>query len=175
MVDGLIRRSLDIGAVHQPLDWPEGAEAPQYLRLGDQEILLVLPSDHRLASVGRIEREDLLDEPVLGIPQELAPRFAEHVIRALFGVYPHPRAVDLPQAIDRDSRFRMVADGVGISGIAVPVTAEPPSDRDGVVFRRVTDPPPLIEYGLVWFDVNGSQATTSFIEAARSLQPAGSA
>jgi DNA-binding transcriptional LysR family regulator len=169
MVDALLRRSLDVGAAHQPIDWPEVAETPRYLRLGDQEVLIVLPADHPLTRVGRIDRDDLLEERVIGTPQDLAPKFAQHVTRILFGVYPHPHAIDVPGAIDRDSRFRMVAEGKGLAGIAIPANTDPPSDRDGVVFRRVADPPALIEYGLFWFDVNASQATESFIEVARSL------
>jgi DNA-binding transcriptional LysR family regulator len=170
MVEALLRRSWDIGAIHQPLDWPEGAETARYLRLGEQEVLIVLPADHPLAALDRIDRDDLLRERVIGVPRDLAPRFAEHVTRTLFGVFPHPRAIEVPEAIDRDSRFRMVAEGKGLAGIAVPASAELPPVRDGVVFRRVADPPPLIEYGLVWFDVNASPATQSFIEVARSLQ-----
>jgi DNA-binding transcriptional LysR family regulator len=170
MVEALLRRSLDVGAAHQPLDWPDGAEPPRYLPLGEQEVLVVLPSRHPLASVGPIDRADLLKEQVIGIPHDLAPKFAQSVIRKLFGVYPHPRSLDSPEAIDRDSRFRMVAEGKGLAGIAVPASPDLPPDRDDIVFRRVSDPPALIEYGLVWFDVNASPATRSFIEVARGLR-----
>jgi LysR family transcriptional regulator, benzoate and cis,cis-muconate-responsive activator of ben and cat genes len=175
IVESLIRRTLDMAVAHQPLDWPGGQEAPRYLRLGDQEVLVVLPALHPLARHERIERDDLLLERIIGVPQDLAPTFAEHVTRTLFGVYPHPHAVDIPEAVDRDSRFRLVAQGQGLAGIAVPARAGIPPDRGDVVFRRVADPPALIEYGLFWVDVNASQATRSFVEVAGELQDADAA
>jgi DNA-binding transcriptional LysR family regulator len=175
IVESLLRRTLDVAVAHQPLDWPEGSEAVHYLRLGDQEVLIVLPAGHQLARQAHIERGDLLAEQVIGIPQDLAPKFTEHVIRTLFGVYPHPRTIDVPEAVDRDSRFRMVAEGKGLAGIAVPAHSESPPDRDDIVFRRVADPPALIEYGMFWLDVNASRATQSFVEVARELRDADAA
>lgn len=173
LVDSLTRRTLDLGVAHPPFDWPDDSEPPQYLRLGDQELLVVLPAGHRLASQERIRREDLLTEQVLGIPQDLAPKFTAHAIRVMFGVFPHPRSVDLPEAVDRDTRFRLVAENKGLGGIAVPANSDPPPDRDGVVFRRVDDPPALIEYGLVWLEINASPTTRSLVEMARASRGAG--
>jgi DNA-binding transcriptional LysR family regulator len=172
LVESLTRRSIDVGVAHQPLDWPEDTDRPRYLRLGEQEMLMVLPSDHRLASHDRIRREDLLKERVIGIPQDLAPKFTKHAIRVLFGVFPHPLATEVPEAVDRDARFRLVAEGKGLAGIAVPANSELQPDRDGVVFRRVADPPALIEYGLVWLEVNASPTTLSLVEIARELRGA---
>jgi len=170
IVDSLIRRTLDLGVVHPPLDWPNDAEPPGYVKLGTQEVLLVIPAGHPLAAQERVERAALLDEPVIGIPQDLAPKFTKRLIRDLFGVFPHPRSMDLPEAVDRDARFRLVAEGRGITGIALPANAEFPRDRDGVVFRRVAGRPTLIEYGLAWLEVNASPSTLSFVEVARELQ-----
>jgi DNA-binding transcriptional LysR family regulator len=169
MVDSLIRRTLDLGAAHQPLEWPEDMAPPRYLRLGHQEVLIVLPEGHRLASQARLKREDLLEEPVIATPRDVTPKFSEHVSRVLFGVYPHPRAVEVPDAVDRDTRFRLVAEGKGLAGMAVPANSELPPDRGRVAFRRVADPPALIEYGLMWLDVNACPATRSFIQVARAL------
>jgi DNA-binding transcriptional LysR family regulator len=170
MVDSLVRRTLDVGSAHQPLEWPEEGESPRYLRLGYQEVLIVLPEGHRLASQARLKRQDLLEERVIATPRDVTPKFSEHVTRVMFGVYPHPRAVEVPDAVDRDTRFRLVAEGKGLAGLALPANSELPPDRGGVAFRRVADPPALVEYGLVWLDVNAGPATRSFIEVAQALR-----
>lgn len=172
LVESLTRRTLDVGVAHPPFDWPDDAEQLQYLRLGDHEMLVVLPARHPLAVQKRVAREALLEEPVIAIPRDLAPAFTEHATRVFFGVYPHPRAMEVPDAIDRTTRFRLAAEGRGIAAIAVPAGSDPPPDRDDVVFRRLADPPPLIEYGLVWLEVNASATTDSFIEIAQeSAEP----
>ena len=39
----------------------------------------------------------------------------------------------------------------------------------GVVYRRVADPSPTIEYGLLWFDDSPSPAVPAFLELAREI------
>jgi DNA-binding transcriptional LysR family regulator len=167
MLQALSARTLDVAMVHQPYEWLDEAEAPDYVRLGNGELLIVLPVGHALARHEHVAREQLLEEPFVHSPDGLWPRFVESMHRTLFGVARHPRPVVVPDAIDPDSRVRLVAEGQGFTAISVPAGSDLPSTRDGVVFRRLQDPPALIEYGLAWLETNASPVTRSFVELGR--------
>jgi len=95
---------------------------------------------------------------------------SRHLSRVLFGLGRHPLAVEIPGALDHDSRLRLVAEGRGLATIAVPATSELPPTREGVVYRRLEDPPALVEFGLVWLDTNASPTTLGFVDIARELR-----
>src|SRR5437870_1482036 len=65
-IDALTRRALDAAIVFAPFESPEGL---RYLRLDRLELSVVLPTSHRLASLERVPRSELLKEPILEGPR----------------------------------------------------------------------------------------------------------
>jgi DNA-binding transcriptional LysR family regulator len=160
-VAALNRHELDITFAYVPF---ESERTARYLRMGWIELGLAIPEDHRLADVGRVARGDFLDEPFLVGPRSANPPLADHVYRSLFGKADPPNPVALN---DVGGRFRLVAEGVGITPVSIPTeTAQP---IPGVVFRRIEEPVPTIEYGLLWFDDHGSPGLDALLEIAREV------
>jgi DNA-binding transcriptional LysR family regulator len=158
----LNRRALDVAFTCLPF---ESQKTPRFLRLGTIELVLALPESHRLAAAEHVPRDDLLTEPFLIGPRSISPPLFDHVHRSLFGEVDHPNAVEISDV--GTARFRLVAAGVGISPVAVPMETLLPFP--GVVYRRVEDPAPTIEYGLVWFDDHVSPALPAFLAVAREI------
>jgi DNA-binding transcriptional LysR family regulator len=158
----LDRRILDVAFAYLPF----GSErTPRFLRLGSNDLVLALPEHHRLAAAERIPRHELLKEPFLIGPRSINPPLFDHIHRSLIGRVDHPNAVEISDV--GTARFRLVAAGVGITPVALPTETLLPIP--GIVYRRVEDPAPTIEYGLVWFDEHPSSALPAFLELAREV------
>jgi DNA-binding transcriptional LysR family regulator len=158
----LNRRSIDVAFAYLPL---ESEETPRFLRLGANDLLLALPEHHRLAAAERIPREEILKEPLLIGPRSINPPLVDHILRSLIGRTEHPNTVEISDV--GAARFRLVAEGVGITPVALPT--ESLLAIPGIVYRRVEDPAPTIEYGLVWFDEHPSPALPAFLDLARAI------
>jgi len=160
-IAALVRRELDVAFTYMPF---VAEESPRYLRVGPVELIMALPSDHALAACSRISRTELARETLLLGPSNVNRPLADHVFRSLFGQTEPPRSVDLDDF--GPSRFQLVAEGRGITPVAVPLEPLPPVP--GVTYRRVEDPPPTFEYGFVWFDDRRSPALSEFLDVARA-------
>jgi DNA-binding transcriptional LysR family regulator len=162
--DLLSRGELDAAVVHAPSDWPR---TPRYLRLGTHEMIIMLPAGHSLASLERIPRVRLLEERFLDWPRSLNPRLLDHVHREVFGVPQHPNRIEVADAVDAGSRALLVAQGMGIAVDALHVPSGDLPTKPAVVYRRIEDPPPLIEHGLIWFEEELSPVASSLVDVAR--------
>jgi len=158
----LNRRALDVVYAYLPFDSPR---TPRYLRLGVIEHLLAIPERHRLASMEWVPREELVNERFVIGSKGLNPPAAEEVFRSLFGTSLPPNPVETSDA--GTNRFKPVSEGVGIGVVGFPMEALLPIR--GVVYRRVADPSPTIEYGFLWFDDSPSPALPAFVEFAREI------
>lgn len=158
----LVRRSLDAVFVFRPF---EAEEEPSYLPLGHAEVLLAVPSDHRLAELERIPRDGLIWETLLISPRSANPHVADHVFGSLFGTVDHPNTVEVTDV--GAERLQHVADGRGLTLVAIPMERLHPVP--GVVYRRVEDPVPTIEYGLAWFEEPRRDGLAVFLDLAREL------
>jgi DNA-binding transcriptional LysR family regulator len=165
-LDAMTRHELDVAIVLVPFDRPDSM---RYLKLGDVELQLAVPEEHRLATLERVPRTELLREPFLDWPRSMNPPLIDALHRSLFGDATHPDAVELADVMEV-SRLLAVAEGRGIAVALFPSVAELQIPR--VVFRPM-DPPPHLEYGIAWLDNNASTFMASFVDLARDLtQPA---
>lgn len=128
-------------------------------------MVMAIPEHHRLAQRDRIPRAEILKEPFLMGPRSVNPPLADMVHRALLGRIDHPNTVDISDI--GSSRFRLVADGVGLTPVAVPTETLLPIQ--GVVYRRVEEPAPTLEYGLLWFEDYVQPALAAFLAIAREI------
>lgn len=158
----LNRRALDVAFVYEPF---ESEKTPRFLRLGTIDLVLALPEHHRLSSLARIPRDELLKEPFLMGPRSINPPLSDHIHRALIGRVDHPHTIEIADV--GAARFRLVAEELGISPVALPTETLLPIQ--GVVYRRVEDPAPAFDYGLVWFDEHPSPALPAFLDLAREI------
>jgi DNA-binding transcriptional LysR family regulator len=166
-VDALRRRVVDLAFVTGPITMPRGS---RYLRVGALELLVVMREAHPLAALDRIPRRELLDTPFVTWARAFNPELMDHIHRSLFGEGPHPALVEASD-LTQTTRLSLVARDDELAGIALP------SDIDlgvpGLVYRRVEEPAPAIEYGIVWLENAASPAVPHFVQLARELAAAG--
>ena len=159
-IDELLRRRIDVAIVFAPYDAPDHV---RYLRLGAVEALIAVPSRHPLAKIDRIPRSALLSETFFAFPRHLNPPLVDHLRTSLFGGVEHPRLVEVAENTDL---LMHVGAGEGIAAVD-PSLVE--LEISNVAFRRLEDPAPEFDYGLVWLDSAISPFLTWFLELAREV------
>lgn len=157
----LQRRDVDLGFVSFPFEPINGLSL---LSAGTLELMIALSERHRLASRKRIARSDLLEEPFLTWPRTFSPPLMDHIHRSLFGNHEHPSLIESPD-LNQAGRLTRLARSDRLLGLGLPAEAE--LRIPGLVHRRVEDPVPLIDYGLVWFEDHDSPFATAFIDTLR--------
>src|SRR5439155_3034555 len=119
-IEELARRALDVAIVIAPFDRPE---ALRYLRLGNEELLLAIPEGHRLASLERVPRSELVNETFLDWPRGTNPPLTDHLHRSVFGDG-EPAAVSDTSHMDQLSMLLAVAEAKGIAVAMFPSVAD---------------------------------------------------
>jgi DNA-binding transcriptional LysR family regulator len=160
-LEALERRILDVAIVLTPFDAPEGS---RFLRVGSSELLVAMPAGHRLASLERIPRAELLAEPFLLGARTLNPMLVDHLHGLLFGEE-HPRIVEMVETSETNMLLQVAAN----RGLAVVWASVAELGIRGVVTRPFEEPAPELEYGLVWFDTHASPHVLEFVDFAREV------
>ena len=152
---------VDLAFVSLPFEPIDGLSL---LPTGTLEIMIALSEPHRLASNERIPRRELLTEQFLTLPRTFNPTLMDHIHRSLFGDRKHPSLVEVPD-LSEITRLARLAHSEQLIGLGLPAEAD--LRIPGLVHRRVEDPVPVVEYGLVWLDQYASPFATRFIESVR--------
>jgi DNA-binding transcriptional LysR family regulator len=129
-----------------------------------EEVLLALPSGHRLARRrGRVDRAEIAGEPVVFWPRENGPGQYDAISGQVWpgGV---PRIVR--EEPEDEQLMRAVAEGAGLA--AVPEHRARVLRTRGVVLRRLTDPVPRIDLGLARRAGPVSPVVEAFFDLAAS-------
>lgn len=161
-VEALIRRAVDVAFVSQPFDVGPGLS---YRPVATLELLVMVREGHPLASLERIPREAVLNEPFVTWPRSVNPLLMDHVNDVLFGGT-HPDAVEVCD-VTQGSRIAQVIRGVAPAAIGLPEEAE--LRVPGVVYRRMEEPSPIVEYGIAWPDATVTPFVRAFIDVAGEL------
>ena len=88
----------------------------------------------------------------------------DHIHRTLFGDREHSSLIEVPD-LNQATRLARLASSEGMVGLGLPAEAE--LRIPGLSHRRVEDPVPLVEHGLVWFDEHASPFAVRFIDSVR--------
>jgi DNA-binding transcriptional LysR family regulator len=147
---------IDIGFVRGELTAPDLG----LIRCGDVEIGVVVPSGHPLACKSEVTREEIIDEPIVFWPRDIAPELYDGTIRPIW-TDSAPRIVsEEPEA---EQVVQQVANGVGISvleraratriapeGVVVIPLVDPPRIAISLAWRR-DDPSPAVRELIRWW------------------------
>jgi DNA-binding transcriptional LysR family regulator len=166
-LDALRRRAVDVAFVTKPTTMPRGS---RYLRVGRQELLVVMREGHPLAAVDRIPRRELLATPFVTWARGFNPDLMGRIHRSLFGETPHPALVEAHD-LTQTTRLLLVVRNEELVGIGLPSDTE--LGIPGLVFRHVEEPVPTIEYGIVWLENATSPAVPQFVQVTRECAAAG--
>jgi DNA-binding transcriptional LysR family regulator len=157
--------SLDLGFVRLPADLP-GVE---HRVIDEEELVCVLPSDHRLARDERIDVRDLAEEPFVSFPAQTGSSLRDVTLETCERAGYHPRIVQ--EAPDSYTILALVAMGVGVT---LTLTSCMHIQQTGLVYRPLAGPPVVLQAALAWRTDNPSAALRSVLEvAAEALPPPG--
>jgi DNA-binding transcriptional LysR family regulator len=127
---------------------------------GGVEIGVVVADSHPLAHRSEVDKEEILDEPIVIWPREIAPELYDQTIRPIWA-NGAPRIVSIET--DAEQVIEQVANGVGISvlerdraariapeGVVVIPLVDPPRLPISLAWRR-DDPSPAVRELLRWW------------------------
>lgn len=162
-LDALRRRTVDVAFVTKPVTLPADA---RYLRVGVQELLIVLPERHRLAALDPLPRSELLTTPFVMWPMGFNPELMTYIHRSLFGDGGPPSLVETAD-LSQTTLLSIVAQSDDQAGIALPSDME--LNVPGLVYRRVEEPVPVLESGLVWLEPDAPPLVPELVRVAREF------
>jgi DNA-binding transcriptional LysR family regulator len=127
-----------------------------------ESLLLVLPEDHSLARIRKLQWQHLQGLPWVMISRQEAPAFRDHFSKLIES---HGLAVQIAQESDTvQSVLIMVAAGIGASMVtqrAKNLIAA------GVVFRKLPQPQPVVHYAFAYRTGQDSPTLDKFLALLR--------
>lgn len=147
-----------------PLTTEEGARPLQRLSLGSEAMVLALPEASPLAAARRIVIRDVLAEPLVIFPREIAPSLFDALLAHYHRHAVAPRIVQ--QAIQMQTIVNLVSAGLGVAWVPQAMTQ---LQRPGVAYRALPAAmqAPRAETSLVWLD-DAAPAVLRFVEYVRA-------
>ena len=161
-VVALIAGRIQVGFLRVPASFSdEDIEIQSFIQ---EPLIAVLPEAHPLSELSQVPLAALAKEPFITPAQAREPGYYEQ----LFNVCEHSGFVpEVAQEVtELQVGLRLVAAGVGLSLV-------PASVRDlkttGVVYRKLTEPPPRIELSIAWLRDNKHPALLTFLDVCEEI------
>jgi DNA-binding transcriptional LysR family regulator len=154
----LAEGSIDLGLLHPPL----GERDLDSLELASEELVLAVPSTHRLATSKRVRLEHLEGEPFLIAPRSVGPHIYDQVVGACRKAGFSPDIVQ--EATPMTTLIGLVAAGVGIGLVTKSLQV---IRRPGVAYRRIDGNPVRLPFAAAWRSGQTSPVVRRFIDMLR--------
>lgn len=157
--EGLRAGRLDAGLVyHLP---PERSDLKAFA-LGKEEIQLVVPRHHPLATRDSVSLKELREEAFVFCPRSVSPPFHDKLLDACRKHHFEPRIIQ--EAHTDHAIISLVAAGAGLTFCIASARSSKPRD---VEFLRVRDLGLVFQLSLIWSAKNHSPALANFLHTAR--------
>ena len=154
--------SLDLGFVRLPVTQP-GVESRVIFK---EELICALPADHPLAKCKRIQVEALAAEPFVSFPPNCGSTLRDAAQRLCESAGFNPRVVQ--DAPDSYTILALVAAGVGVT---LTLTSCQHIQQNGLVYRPLVKPGPVLQAALAWRSDNPSAALQAVLAVAQDALP----
>ncbi len=155
-IEAIQAHRLDIGLIRPPVVVSESLVMQV---IGQEPLVVVLPSTHRLAKRRKIALETLAGEPFLQVPRHVAPGFYDQFLNIC------AQAGFLPQIVQEarttQTIVSLVAVGMGVSIVPASLRS---LQRTGVVYRPLEGPAPTTELAVLWRPDDENSALHRFLE-----------
>ncbi len=160
LVEGLREGRLDVGFLALPID----AENLSVHLIRREPFSVALRANHPLARGQWVSLEALADEPLIWFQRKRNPPFYDYHLNVFrrAGL----RAEVLEDADDRGAALSLVAQGCGFAFVSQSLTA---IRRQGVVYRRLRPPSPLLEIAVACRQEDSPPRALAFVEMVREL------
>jgi LysR family hca operon transcriptional activator len=161
LADGLMRGKIDLAFLRHERNAP----GIVFTSLIDEPLIVLMPVDHRLAVHDAIAAEDIVGEPLVGVPQDKSP-----ALRAVTDAYGAKLGIDLTPDHYVDNLSMAMSLVASTRGIALmPLYARnllPPT----VVSRPLAGVPPTIDLSLGYNEANTSPLLKTIVSRIGDLK-----
>ncbi|MFB7662881.1 LysR family transcriptional regulator [Kitasatospora sp. NPDC056138] len=156
---GLLRSgAVDAAFVRETSRSPE----IESLLLAEEELVVVLPRGHHLASAVRLAPQALRGEPVAMWPRRLAPELHDRIVEQIWGA-------SVPQIVQEEPDYEnlclFVAGGEALAVMDRRVALR--YSPSGTVVRRFTSPVPTTKIAIAWRSAEQEPVVRRFVSVAR--------
>lgn len=131
-------------------------------KVAEESLMVAVPASHRLARQETLRLGELDGEPFILFPHQPESNYAEYVVRLCNDAGFDPRIVQKTGEIQ--TAISLVDAGIGVS--IVPAAAEN-IHREGVVYRPIAAPSPIIELTMGYREFDPSPVLPHFLDIAR--------
>ncbi|MFC0600499.1 LysR family transcriptional regulator [Streptomyces palmae] len=128
--------------------------------VGEEAVVVAVPSTDPLARRRRLRRADLADRPLVWWPREHGPRMWDRMLDQVFGEGVRPPVAHWEP--EEEHLLHAVAQGHGITLVTEGKAAA--LHVPGVAIRRFADPVPTVPITLAWSRDNPNPALRRFLE-----------
>lgn len=129
-----------------------------------EQLMVVLPEQHRLAGQSAIAWADLIGETFLVRHGGTGPQVHDHIVLRLAGRWPAPSILRFD--VGRGTLLSMVGQGFGITIVGASTALLPTT---GIVFLPFADEPEPVAFTAVWSPFNRSAALKNLLKLARKM------
>ncbi|MBB4921654.1 LysR family transcriptional regulator [Kitasatospora kifunensis] len=142
----------------------ETSRAPdiESLLLAEEELVVVLPRGHQLASAVRLAPQALRGEPVAKWPRKLAPELHDRIMEQVWG---SSTPLVVQEEPDYENLCLFVAGGTALAVMDRRVAQRYSSN--GTVIRRFTEPVPTTKIAIAWRAGEQEPVVRRFVSLAR--------
>jgi DNA-binding transcriptional LysR family regulator len=158
-IDLLLKGTLHAGIIELPANG-EGLETHC---VWHDELVLAVPEDHPLAARSEIDRQDLVNEPIICIAKALHPALHQYFLESCLHLGYVPRIAHEINTVSE--LFDLVEAGAGVGFVKRSISER--AHEPGVVFRELSGPKLFIDTGIAYRADNRSEALQVLIQLLR--------
>ncbi|MCX6592680.1 MAG: LysR family transcriptional regulator [Acidobacteria bacterium] len=152
----LLARTLDLAFCYPPLENP----GFKTRNVGEEGMVLAIPDSHPLAGTRPVRVGELQGETILTFPRHLSPGLFDRMLAAFSMAGLTLRIAE--EATQLQTIIALVCAGLGVA--VVPASMAKLA-REGVEYRSILDPMPVVETLLVWRDDAPSPLAQKLIQS----------
>lgn len=158
----LLERRIHIGFARMP------AESEELIRkvVAREPLIVALPAANKLAKKDVLKLSDLINEPFIVFSQSRPSPLREYILRLCAEAGFQPSVVQ--QVGEIQTALGLVAAEIGIT--LVPASTHN-LHREGVVYKNLTEPQPIIEMTMQYRKDETSPVVARFLEVIQTLYP----
>lgn len=158
--EALTSGRIDVGFLYPPVE--EGGIATEVI--SEEQLVAVLPADHRLASRDRVPLAELSGEPFVMMPRRNRPALHDRIVGEC------RRAGFSPGVIQEANNLHTML-GLVAAAFGVNLTVESVRNlkRPGAIYKPLEDPTELLAFAVAWRCGEESPVLFNFLEVVREI------
>ncbi|GAP97983.1 LysR family transcriptional regulator [Leptolyngbya sp. NIES-2104] len=154
----LIQGRLHVGLLHPPLE----TDVLNTETIYQEDLVLVLPTNHPLANKAVISLQMLVDEPFILFPRRIGPVLYDRILAMFQKAGYSPKIVQ--EVIPQQTILSLVSVGIGLALMQRSLSN---IGHSGVVFKPLHEPTPTLELVVAWHSGSTHPAVPNFLRVVQ--------